>query len=179
MPEVVHMEYEKINENEIYTKDTLKSLYDSKKNTLSWKDYYGDTKSVSFVVLEPGKTITVGDYPYGFRLRTNIRYMVETTNMGSRFVSQTLNPKTNEWNAPKKSTYNPIALLVVNNEGHVTTLSLDHNDSKDKTDVYTQAFENMLNDKQKVVLSSIKKYQRMMENVKFEIVETSSSIING
>jgi hypothetical protein len=48
----------------------------------------------------------VDDYPYGFTARTKIRYWLEYKNKkGARFVSQTLNPKTQRWNAPKASTY--------------------------------------------------------------------------
>jgi hypothetical protein len=48
----------------------------------------------------------VADYPYGFRERTQIRYWLEAKpKRGWRFVSQTLNPKTDRWNKPKESTY--------------------------------------------------------------------------
>ena len=48
----------------------------------------------------------VADYPYGFRERTQIRYWLENRpGKGFRFVSQTLNPKTDRWNKPKASTY--------------------------------------------------------------------------
>lgn len=66
----------------------------------------------------------VNDYPYGYTLRTKIRYWVESTpKKGDRFVSQTLNPKTNKWNAPKKCTYKPLLFLVLNEENHVKTAS--------------------------------------------------------
>lgn len=67
----------------------------------------------------------VDDYPYGFRLRTRIRYWIETNaKHGDRFVSQTLNPKTDKWNKPKRSTYCEIGCMFVENEpgdafGHV------------------------------------------------------------
>jgi len=48
----------------------------------------------------------VADYPYGYTLRTQIRYWLEhKPKKGWRFVSQTLNPKTGRWNKPKASTY--------------------------------------------------------------------------
>ena len=66
---------------------------------------------------------TVDDYPYGFRLRTKIRYWIETKKgHGQRFVSQTLNPKNGKWNTPKFGTYAPLLVLVRNPEnGYVTT----------------------------------------------------------
>lgn len=47
----------------------------------------------------------VTDYPWGFQLRTEARFWVESNKRGSRFVQQTKNPKTGEWCKPKKSTY--------------------------------------------------------------------------
>src|SRR4030042_7007253 len=62
----------------------------------------------------------VENYPYGYTLRTKIRYWAETTTRGQRFVSQTLNPKTGLWNKPKKSTYSQIVLIGLNEEEHIT-----------------------------------------------------------
>jgi hypothetical protein len=63
---------------------------------------------------------TVADYPYGFRLRTSIRYWIETKKgQGQRFVSQTLNPKTGRWNNPKPGTYSAITVMFADDEGHV------------------------------------------------------------
>ena len=56
---------------------------------------------------DPESAYVVEDYPYGFRLRTTIRYWVETKKgHGQRFVSQTMNPKKTyeHWNKPKAST---------------------------------------------------------------------------
>lgn len=61
----------------------------------------------------------VEDYPYGFRLRTQIRYWMETTKNGDRFCSQTLNPKTGYWNKPKKSTYSAVGVMFLNEDNHV------------------------------------------------------------
>jgi len=56
-----------------------------------------DSESTAYVV---------DDYPYGFTARTKIRYWLEyKPKKGARFVSQTLNPKTQRWNAAKASTY--------------------------------------------------------------------------
>lgn len=56
----------------------------------------------------------VADYPYGFKLRTQIRYWLDTNKNGTRFVSQTLNPKTGAWNKPKASTYCSLGVMVRN-----------------------------------------------------------------
>lgn len=60
----------------------------------------------------PETAYVVDDYPYGFTLRTQIRYWIETKkNHGQRFVSQTLNPRTGKWNKPKASTYSEVLVL--------------------------------------------------------------------
>lgn len=63
----------------------------------------------------------VADYPYGFRERTQIRYWLESKpKKGWRFVSQTMNPKTNRWNKPKASTYIEwAAVMYLDDKGHV------------------------------------------------------------
>ncbi len=62
----------------------------------------------------------VEDYPYGFRLRTSIRYWLETNKNGTRFVSQTMNPKTGAWNKPKASTYCQLGVMVRDeSNGHI------------------------------------------------------------
>ena len=63
----------------------------------------------------------VDDYPYGFRLRTKIRYWLEhKPKKGWRFVSQTMNPKTNRWNKPKASTYMDWGgAMFLDEKGHV------------------------------------------------------------
>jgi len=54
----------------------------------------------------------IEDYPYGRRLRTQMRVWVETKEkFGQRMVTQTLNPKTKKWNKPKKGTYSHIIVL--------------------------------------------------------------------
>jgi len=61
----------------------------------------------------------VSDYPYG-RLRCKIRYWLERKETkGFRFVSQTENPKTGRWNAPKPSTYMMFAgAMFLDEKGH-------------------------------------------------------------
>lgn len=59
------------------------------------------------------------DYPYGFRLRCARRCWLEYDKKhGFRFCAQTSNPKRPGlvWNAPKKSTYARLAVLVLTDE---------------------------------------------------------------
>lgn len=69
----------------------------------------------------------VADYPYGFRLRTQIRYWIETkASRGQRLVTQTRNPKRDgaPWNAPKASTYVALRALYLAANGHVEHAAL-------------------------------------------------------
>ena len=67
--------------------------------------------------VSPETAYVVPDYPYGFTLRTQIRYWVETKpKFGQRFVSQTLNPKTGKWNKPKAGNYFQAVVLLVNQD---------------------------------------------------------------
>lgn len=74
----------------------------------------------------------VDDYPYGRRMRCEIRYWVDTALKGAatgqqRFVSQTTNPKaaTRVWNAPKRSTYSSLVVLFLNEDEHVKHWHVD------------------------------------------------------
>lgn len=64
----------------------------------------------------------VQSYPYG-RKRTQKKFWIETTKRGDRMCGMTLNPKTQEWNNPKKTTYSDVMVLVKNEDDHVKTMS--------------------------------------------------------
>jgi hypothetical protein len=70
----------------------------------------------------PETAYHVADYPYGFKLRCQIRYWIEfTPKRGFRFVSQTSNPKRGGvWNKPKASTYSRFGgAMYLDDVGHV------------------------------------------------------------
>jgi hypothetical protein len=71
----------------------------------------------------PETAYVVEDYPYGFRLRCKIRYWLEfKSSKGFRLVSQTTNPKLSGevWNKPKASVYTMLAVMGLDEQGHVT-----------------------------------------------------------
>lgn len=81
----------------------------------------------------------VEDYPYGFTLRTHIRYWVEThPKLGDRFCSQTMNPKTGKWNKPKKGTYSLIVVLVKNEENGYITQTVLGRDRNPEIDAFIE-----------------------------------------
>lgn len=78
------------------------------------------TKKYLYGHISPETAYVVEDYPWGFRLRTKIRYWIETKkDFGDRFVSQTVNPKTGRWCSPKKSTYSKVEVLYLDSNNHV------------------------------------------------------------
>ncbi len=70
----------------------------------------------------PETAYVVHDYPYGFKLRCKMRYWLERdAKRGYRLCTQTTNPKKagEVWNAPKKSTYTMLAIMGLDEKGHV------------------------------------------------------------
>lgn len=85
----------------------------------------------------------VEDYPYGFRLRCQIRYWIETTKHGSRVVSQTTNPKKpgTVWNKPKASTYSDIRVLYIDDAtGYVENAALSFYGDTEKIAAFEAAY---------------------------------------
>lgn len=84
--------------------------------------------------VSPETAYLVDDYPYGFRLRCQIRYWIEfKKGKGFRFVSQTSNPKVPGlvWNKPKASTYARFGGVLLRDEsnGHISWRCLtEYND---------------------------------------------------
>jgi hypothetical protein len=81
----------------------------------------GDGKKPLYGHDDMNSAYQVDDYPYSFKLRCKIRYWLESSpSKGFRFVSQTENPKTLRWNAPKKSTYNLLGgCMYLDEKDHV------------------------------------------------------------
>jgi len=150
----------------------LKALYDNNKTELSYKGYSDKIVNFSIGFLEQNKEILIKNYPYGFTKRTNIKYWIETTKRGGRFCSQTLNPKTQKWNKPKKGTYSALKFLVIDETGAIKSISLDYNDSKDKLNLWLNLFKDYMTPQQKIEFSKITGYKKVMEKVEFKISET-------
>ena len=111
----------------------------------------------------------VEDYPYGFSQRTTIRYYIETTKRGQRFVSQTLNPKSSNWNKPKKSTYSRMLFIGLEPAtGHVKQLSISgHTPEWDLKAI--EALESIFSKFQQSQATAITAIHKVMEKVEFKI----------
>jgi len=155
----------------------LKKEFDEKKETFEFKNYYKEDIKGHFLRLgkhDESNPIVINGYPYG-RLRTQIRYWIETTNRGDRFVSQTLNPKIEgHWNKPKKSTYDDVMVMVANNKGHVTYKSLKMNDTQSKAKEFLDKFGDQLSKDQKIRVHRVIGWDKAMKNVKVQVSEARS-----
>jgi hypothetical protein len=83
----------------------------------------------------------VEDYPYG-GYRTQIRFWVERhAKKGARFCSQTLNPKTQRWNNPKKGTYHLLGVeLYLDENDHVKPEILHEYSKPSEVQAYLEHF---------------------------------------
>jgi len=123
----------------------------------------------------PETAYLVNDYPYGFRLRTQIRYWIETTKNGDRFVSQTLNPKTGRWNKEKKSTYVEVKVMGLDEIGHVKTTSFSHWEDEEKLNKWlTIVDETKLNDMQQQQIKKLRAIFRTRKHVTVEMVNVTN-----
>ena len=121
----------------------------------------------------PETAYKIENYPYGFRLKTTKRIWIETNKKGDRINSQTMNPKTNQWNKPKRSTYTAILILMIEKEtGHITNTGIDTSYTSEEEQ---QAFSNWigtdypLNDQQKHQLKMIKALNNTRKHIKVTI----------
>ncbi len=90
----------------------------------------------------PNTAYLVPDYPYGFTLRCQIRYWIETTTHGQRVVSQTSNPKKAGivWNKPKASTYSLLRVLYLADNGHVENAALTFYADAKEIDAFAETY---------------------------------------
>ena len=117
----------------------------------------------------PETAYSVENYPYGFRLKTTKRYWVESVaKKGDRYITQTINPKNGLWNKPKKSTYSPVVIMLLNEDNHVKYSSLS---TFDGAELLEEKIKNIdverLNDLQKYQIKWLRAYHKTMENVTF------------
>mgnify|MGYP001612976936 FL=1 len=114
--------------------------------------------------------IIVDNYPYG-SYRTQIRYWIETTNKGDRFVSQTLNPKTKLWNKPKKSTYSDVMVLTSDEKGYIKYLHyyVAFSEQKDLDRFLERTKGFNFNNKQQEKLREARAILKVREHINFEI----------
>lgn len=122
------------------------------------------------------KGLIIENYPYGFRLRTKIKYWIETDKKkGDRFVSQTLNPKTGVWNKPKYSVYNAVMVMCQDEEnGHISYYGLYPTTGKEEIENFLKNIEGYeLSPEQADQIRVLKAWSKAYENVEFKCVDAT------
>jgi len=116
----------------------------------------------------------VEDYPWGFRLRTKIRYWIESKDgFGQRFCSQTINPKTGIWCKPKKSTYADIAILFLDDKNHIHVEKLaGYNRDLESLEKFKKKHLDFLDDFQRNQLQALFATEKVMQKVSFTITRS-------
>ena len=117
-------------------------------------------------------SVLVDNYPWGFRLKTQQRYWIETSKThGQRWCTQTKNPKTGNWCNPKKSTYNAIVVLCRLDNGHISTTGLSRYSAKENiVQEFIRVHGNNLTNWQKEKCNELIAISRVMDKVTFTIV---------
>jgi len=114
----------------------------------------------------------VNNYPWGYTLKTKRKYWIETTTRGDRFVFQTLNPKTNKWCKPKKSTYSAVLALYIKDNGHVTYKGFNFGWSEIETInkfIDLIGGEDKLSAQQQKALKKARYIKKVQDSVTYEI----------
>lgn len=112
----------------------------------------------------PETAYVVNDYPYGFKLRCKIRYWLEVNGKGTRFWSQTTNPKRagEVWNAPKASTYSLVGAMFLNDEGHTHWSGLSPYDAS-KCRTYLDTYRDGLTSSEITLVETLAKGYESLE----------------
>ena len=120
--------------------------------------------------------LEVSNYPWGFRLKTKRRTWIETNKtQGDRVCYSTLNPKTNKWCAVKKSTYNAVDVLFIDENEHIKSIGVWKygTNEKDLEKFLSKIDYNSLSLLQKKQIERIKATNKVMKNVTFEVRKVS------
>jgi len=126
----------------------------------------------------------VDDYPYGFTLRTKIRYWLEfKKGKGFRFVSQTLNPKVagEKWNKPKASTYSRLGGVMLRNpeNGHITWNGLSEYDDATQCQAFLDKYAPYLPEEGLFELERFVRLKRSYERNREAGEDMSSAAIHA
>ena len=124
-------------------------------------------------------SIEVSNYPWGFRLKTKVRYWIETTNRGDRFVKCTLNPKTQKWCAEKKSTYSSVMVMTTDEKDNKTyvsyyPLNIGYDDAIKVAKFEHSIDKDKLSKKQLTQICKCKAVNEVNKKIKVEFVSTNN-----
>ena len=135
-----------------------------------------ENKKYVYNAVDFDTAIEVDNYPWGFRLKTKVKYWIESNNRGDRFIKQTLNPKTDEWCNPKKSTYSEVMIMTTEEKENKTFVHYDSVSSFSKIEeisLFENTHKEHLTDRQLKQICKLKSFHGAYEDVKVNIVNTS------
>lgn len=114
----------------------------------------------------------ISNYPWGFRLKTERRYWIETEdkkNGGQRLCTCTKNPKNGLWCTPKKSTYNALMFMYLDENEYVQHEGCyDANVETEKLLQLVETHREYLSEYQIKTIKQIKAYKEVMKNVSWK-----------
>lgn len=116
--------------------------------------------------IKTDEKIEVPNYPYGFKLKTTLYDYVEfDKKKGYRHVKQTMNPKTNRLNAPKKSTYYDFFLRTKDEKGHIKIATINFNVQFEKLNnvakLISQIYNYLTNEEKQYIIATFIKYLKI------------------
>ena len=124
-----------------------------------------------FDAISPETACYAHDYPWGFRLRTQQRYWIESKpKYGQRLCSQTLSQKTDKWCAVKYSVYSDIVVLSQDENGHYGTNGASRHTRKETLLNFIDRLGYGFDDFQKEQAKMLLAWVGIMEKVEFKIV---------
>ena len=110
------------------------------------------------------------DYPYGYTLRTQRKMWIESKpKFGQRVVTCTKNPKTGNWNKPKRGTYSEICVLFIEAEtGHVKNDGVNKYNIVNRAGDFLSQYHQGLTQKQqdKLVVFSAANHVQEVDNIR-------------
>lgn len=118
----------------------------------------------------------VENYPWGFRLRTEVRYWIETVDKkqgGQRFCKCTKDPRNGKWCTPKKSTYYALGTMYLDENGHVEWEAV-YDGNSTNLGAFVETHREYLSEYQIKEIKRLKAYQKVMEKVEFSFVVNPS-----
>ncbi len=130
----------------------------------------------------PDTAYIVSDYPYGFRLRCQMRHWIEfKRGHGFRHVTQTSNPKRAglTWNKRRASTYCPVLVLVIDAAGHVTSSGLGTWATEEQIAAFETTHAAALTTEHRAALATMRAMNARMARVTYRVEASGYATIDA
>jgi hypothetical protein len=130
----------------------------------------------------PETAYVVADYPYGFRLRCQMRHWIEyKRGHGFRHVTQTSNPKRPGlvWNKPKAGTYCPVLVLTLDDAGHVGSHGLGTWATEEQITAFEAAHAGALTPEHRAALATLRAMNARLAHVTYRVEAAGYATIDA